>query len=381
MNRCSCGMIFEAQNTACKQCGATFSGTWKNATEYSAGSTLPAVQDGDILVNGDFKYMYNCYNDGNGNWIYDSGIEGWSAVVTDKTKSSYSGMVTSINGKPVNAMINTFAKCTGLTSIPSIPSSVEYLSGTFSGCTNLSSFGSFAINENIKSIANCFNGCSKLQNTPETPILFKATFTANEAATNAFNGTGEVFLTNGNFVTTVSEALVRVVYMNSRARAVCNTCEFSNDAGYIMDYSVAEEFSYGDGDGLEYYNPVMTFTVPNNCAGYFEFYSYDPNQIYDHYCPDCGDDLGIDVVFHWEDISYDAVGIVASSDGNIYYDDDMMSENEYVYCCRDSVRKGYYYAFSTIMNFDVDERASVYLGQYTEQYSGAPEGMVILRKN
>ena len=72
-----------------------------------------------------------------------------------------------INGKPVTKMSGTFNGCTNLTTAPTIPSSVTNMYCTFNGCTNLTTAP--VIPSSVTSMTYTFNECTSLTTAPTIP--------------------------------------------------------------------------------------------------------------------------------------------------------------------------------------------------------------------
>lgn len=134
------------------------------AKTLTSGQTIPAIGDGDIFTYGDYQYTY--YASGNAN-----NAAGWSVSLnmdaTDKSRTSYGSILSTICDKPVTSMYQTFANCTALTTAPAIPSSVRNMYYTFQGCTSLTSVGSLP--SGITSLQGTFYGCARLSTAPTIP--------------------------------------------------------------------------------------------------------------------------------------------------------------------------------------------------------------------
>ncbi|MBQ8626747.1 MAG: leucine-rich repeat protein [Agathobacter sp.] len=134
------------------------------AKTLTSGQTIPAIGDGDIFTYGDYQYTY--YASGNAN-----NAAGWSVSLnmdaTDRNRTSYGSILSTISNQPVTSMYQTFANCTALTTAPAIPSSVRNMYYTFQGCTALTSAGSLP--SGITSLQGTFYGCSKLSTAPTIP--------------------------------------------------------------------------------------------------------------------------------------------------------------------------------------------------------------------
>ena len=75
------------------------------------------------------------------------------------------------NFLPVTAMTETFRGCTGLTTAPTIPSSVTNMDGTFDGCTSLTTAPE--IPSSVTGMGRTFRGCTSLTTAPEIPSSVK----------------------------------------------------------------------------------------------------------------------------------------------------------------------------------------------------------------
>ncbi|MBE5819313.1 MAG: hypothetical protein E7310_00545 [Clostridiales bacterium] len=113
------------------------------------------IQNGDIVIYGDYKYTYNVSN------------KGWSVAVTDKTKEEYGEIAVAAYGKTVTNLNSTFAKCTNLVKAPQIPSGVINMYGAFQNCTSLEETSE--IPESVENIKSSFNGCISLVEAPDIP--------------------------------------------------------------------------------------------------------------------------------------------------------------------------------------------------------------------
>ncbi len=93
---------------------------------------------------------------------------------------------TTINGKPVTAMLNTFKNCTGLIQAPELPNSVTNISGIFEGCIGLTQAPQIPNGVTIMEYA--FSGCKSLTQVPQLPagvINIRYTFNNCTALTQA----------------------------------------------------------------------------------------------------------------------------------------------------------------------------------------------------
>ena len=101
--------------------------------------------------------------------LYDKGKA--SAVVRDKTKSSYGNIPSTItvSGQTYNVtyLTSCFLWCSSLTTAPTIPSGVTDLYNCFYGCSSLTTAP--AIPSSVKNMIGCFCGCSSLTTAPTIP--------------------------------------------------------------------------------------------------------------------------------------------------------------------------------------------------------------------
>lgn len=133
------------------------------AKTLTSGQTIPAVGNGDIFTYGDYQYTY--YASGNAN-----NAAGWSVSLnmdaTDKGRTSYGSILSTIAGKSVTTMYQTFANCTALTTAPAIPSTIQNMYYTFSGCKALKTVNGLP---SVTSLIGTFYGCSSLTTAPTIP--------------------------------------------------------------------------------------------------------------------------------------------------------------------------------------------------------------------
>jgi hypothetical protein len=103
---------------------------------------------GDTFEYGDYSYRYT-NTDG----------DGWEVFVLDTTKTEYGIVLNSIGGKPIAHMSGTFSGCTNLTTAPVIPSGVQFMNFIFMDCANLT--GTVTINASPDFALSCFEGTTK----------------------------------------------------------------------------------------------------------------------------------------------------------------------------------------------------------------------------
>lgn len=147
--------------------GGTY--TAADGTVYNPGDEMPeTVTTGDIYTYGDYNYCYNGYaNDSNyGRWDTDETQNGWGVRLRYSNKSTPGEILESINGQPITDMRNTFT-ATGITTIPSIPSSVTDMDRTFYQCYYLVDASSLVIPDGVTSLYYTFEECHRLQILPD----------------------------------------------------------------------------------------------------------------------------------------------------------------------------------------------------------------------
>lgn len=106
-------------------------GNYSDAIEiYYSGEEFPdEVSNGDIYVYGDYEYRYQCGYEG---WWYNSYTSfNWGVTAIDNTKSTYSKILGSINGKDVDNLAGTFWNCSNIDKSPQLPKCVKNMSYTF----------------------------------------------------------------------------------------------------------------------------------------------------------------------------------------------------------------------------------------------------------
>ena len=127
-----------------------------SAIEYNAGDEFPEPKTGDIYFYGDYEYRYNMTRE-NTEWLwyYDGDFDGWSVATLEDGKTSYSPILTQINGKNVtkiNSLFKDLDYILGytneptcmLTTAPIIPETITNMNESFNGCIYLT--GSIEIN-------------------------------------------------------------------------------------------------------------------------------------------------------------------------------------------------------------------------------------------
>lgn len=129
------------------------------------------VSIGDVYLYGDYMYTYISSFDG---WrptlaIEETGIRDFipDYPVTDNKQTSYGSILTSINGKNVNYLFQTFCECDLLVVAPVIPSGVINMEQAFQGCSSL--ITAPIIPDGVINMEQAFNACASLTGTIEIP--------------------------------------------------------------------------------------------------------------------------------------------------------------------------------------------------------------------
>lgn len=151
-----------------------------NGVTLQAGEAMPAtIYDGDELITPDYTYKYG-YNYGyNSSMIGNNpnrefkyaGIDGWGVGVNDQSKTSYSSLLSYINGAPVTSLHGTFMYCENMTKAPTIPDTITDVEEAFYSCYSL--IAAPVIPYGITSINSTFSNCTALVTVPELPNSIK----------------------------------------------------------------------------------------------------------------------------------------------------------------------------------------------------------------
>lgn len=170
---------FEAQGYTryeCRNCGHSYEddfvdklptngyvvpggGTYITAdAEYAAGQIVPIAATGDVLKTA--EYTYTCFVD-------NAGQIGWRVKVNDETLSEYPTLLEEINDLPLISLSYAFSQCKALKETPWIPEGVTDLTGTFSGCGDLTTVVN--IPNGVKIMVETFQNCPELENVPTIP--------------------------------------------------------------------------------------------------------------------------------------------------------------------------------------------------------------------
>ena len=208
---------------------------------YAAGTTFPALGDGDYLAPASTSTTDGYYH----GYIYHTSYmynnvqitNGWNGAVQSgySDKTSYVAPFNTIADKPVmafaysncNKMVSApnlsgntnlrtilFQGCTALTSVPTIPAGVTNLTYSFQGCTALTSAPT--IPESVTILKCTFFGCTALTSAPSIPANvtdMDGTFYGCTALTSAPTIPSNVTVITNIFLECVN--LTGVIYINA----------------------------------------------------------------------------------------------------------------------------------------------------------------------
>ena len=150
--------------------GATYTPSGKTALTGNGTNKFPDTpSSGDVYEEGDYKYKFNFAFERVDNSISSrtSDVTGWGIIAKDATKSSYGTIVSTIAGKSVANMTNTFSNCKNLIIAPQIPNTVIILNSTFKNCTSLTTVST--IPESVTQMTMTFDYCTSLVASPAIP--------------------------------------------------------------------------------------------------------------------------------------------------------------------------------------------------------------------
>ncbi len=139
---------------------------------YKAGEKMPkTVSDGDEFTDSEYMYKYNYIGEsvsGKDSWVQDKNkLDGWGVIALVHDKAKYGEIRSSINGKDVKSLYNTFALCEKLSQMPTLPKRVTDLRYAFMSCSSLKKAG--YIPETVTDMRYAFAYCEKLATAPKTP--------------------------------------------------------------------------------------------------------------------------------------------------------------------------------------------------------------------
>lgn len=150
----------------------TNTGDYTGATAmYKAGEALPAPQNGDVYVYGDYEYRYNYrWNVNVNKWESNWRDVGWFVRVLDTTKSNYQDMLSTISGEPVAGLSDTYFECRQLVVAPKLSTTAKYMNCTFGNCSKLKTV---VIPNGVEEMHNVFQYCTSLVDAPAIPNTVK----------------------------------------------------------------------------------------------------------------------------------------------------------------------------------------------------------------
>jgi len=141
--------------------------------KYGPGDEFPeTVSDGDIYRYDGYEYRYNQYithpsNSDNTTWAANTNQGGWGVRVINLQLSTYSTILSSVNGKPVVTLRGTFFECESMVTAPAIPNTVTDLTLTFEDCYMLKLPP--AIPDSVTNMTGTFSYCKAMTEAPVLP--------------------------------------------------------------------------------------------------------------------------------------------------------------------------------------------------------------------
>ena len=143
---------------------------YTNAEIYTAGEKMPmvpttsmgAIEEKHAFICGDYCYTYARINDYYGYWMVHLNLE-----ITDRNQSSYSVLLSSINGEDVTSIKGLFEGCANLVTAPAIPDTITNMQWSFMNCTSLVTAPT--IPNGVGDMTNTFSNCTSLVNAPAIP--------------------------------------------------------------------------------------------------------------------------------------------------------------------------------------------------------------------
>ena len=109
-------------------------------------------KQGDVYNYGDYTYSYS---------------SGWKVSVSDKTKTSYGNILSSVNAESITELYRTFEDCKNMTTAPAIPLTVTNMNYTYQRCSSLVSPPT--IPNSVKKMYYVFSECTSLTSAPKLP--------------------------------------------------------------------------------------------------------------------------------------------------------------------------------------------------------------------
>ena len=117
--------------------------------------------EGDMYAGGDYLYTY-ILNGWDVKLITDGSLLPENYEFLGKNEKSYPPIIDSFNGVSVISMVETYKDCINLKRAPEIPYSVGNMTGTFEGCTSLTTVP-YEIPYSVTDMTNTFKGCTSLE--------------------------------------------------------------------------------------------------------------------------------------------------------------------------------------------------------------------------
>ena len=136
---------------------------YATAKIYIAGEPMPEeLTSGDTVACGDYYYRYVQFNEYYDYWSVYLNLE-----TTDRNKTSYGKILSSIRGVNVESMYCTFSGCVNLVTAPAIPEHIKNMQFAFSDCSSLTAAP--AIPDHVTDIGYAFMNCTSLKAAPAIP--------------------------------------------------------------------------------------------------------------------------------------------------------------------------------------------------------------------
>ena len=219
-------------------------------------ANTPAPIEGVSYIYGDYTYLRHGTKD---NYYY-------SVKVNDKSKSSYTSVVSYINDIPVSDMSGCYAGCENMTSTPSVLSSITEMRDAYRGCNSLT--GTVTINTTPTSYSNCFRDT-------ELPI----TITGSATNLDEIAATGN----NGNVSIPVElEITSDATYIDTLIQPDKNTiCEYYAHLNPVATSGALFGSYYNS--SFKYYVGYTTTSIQTNIGANSSTTDYDISLLTDGY--------------------------------------------------------------------------------------------------
>lgn len=133
------------------------------------GDLFPTPAIGDTFTYGDYEYRYGYYYYASDDkWIINRQQDGWGAKYIG-TSEIASPPLTTIAGKNLVSMADTYSGNTTLKQVTYIPETVTEMVNTFNGCANLTTVP--AIPSSVTDLDTTFGGCDSLTGIIEINVI------------------------------------------------------------------------------------------------------------------------------------------------------------------------------------------------------------------